>query len=98
MRADRSAASGRLAGEANSSADSFVVKYSVTGSGMTLTPKMQRQPTPSRNTPPSSGPITNAVPVHAVQVQLAGACSVRDNGALILANELGTRNAAPAPC
>src|SRR3954470_8569998 len=98
MRADRSSASGRLAGEANSSADSFVVKYSVTASGMTLTPKIQRQPTASTNTPPSSGPITNAVPVHAVQVPIARACSVPENRALIIASELGTRNAAPTPC
>jgi hypothetical protein len=65
IRADRSAA--------NSSADSRVVRYSVTASGTMLTPKIQRQPTASTNTPPSSGPITKAVPVHAVHVPIARA-------------------------
>ena len=76
----------------------MVVRYSVTASGTMLTPKIHRQPTASTNTPPSSGPITNAVPVHAVHVPMARACAAPENRALIIASELGTRNAAPTPC
>ncbi len=70
----------------------------MTASGTMLTPKIHRQPTASTNTPPSSGPITNAVPVHAVHVPMARDCSAPENRALIIASELGTRNAAPTPC
>jgi hypothetical protein len=63
-----------------------------------FTPKIQRQFSASTSTPPSSGPMTNAVPVHAVQVPTARAWSTPENRALIIASELGTRNAAPTPC
>ena len=70
----------------------------MTASGTMLTPKIHRQPTASTNTPPSSGPITNAVPVHAVHVPIARACAAPEKCELIIASELGTRNAAPTPC
>ncbi len=38
-------------------------------SGSRLTPKIQRQLNASTNTPPSGGPITKAVPVHAVHAE-----------------------------
>ena len=63
-----------------------------------LTAKIHRQPTASTSTPPSSGPITKAVPVHAVHVPMARDCAAPENRALIIARELGTRNAAPMPC
>src|SRR5258708_23062517 len=90
MRADRFAT--------NSPAGSLVVRESVTASGTTLTAKIHRHPTASTSTPPSSGPITNAVPVHAVHVPIARDCAAPENRALIIASELGTRNAAPPPC
>ena len=98
MRAVPSESDRRLADAPNSSAGSFVVRYSVTASGTMLTPKIHRQPTASTRTPPSSGPITNAVPVHAVHVPIARDCAAPENRALIIASELGTRNAAPTPC
>jgi hypothetical protein len=82
----------------NSARESLVVKYSVTASGATFTPKIHRQFNASTRTPPSSGPMTKAVPVQAVQVPIALACVAPENRALIIANELGTRNAAPTPC
>ena len=63
-----------------------------------LTPKIHRQFSASTRIPPSSGPITKAVPVQAVQVPIALACWAPENRALIIASELGTRNAAPTPC
>ena len=63
-----------------------------------LTPKIHRQFSASTNTPPSTGPTTKAVPVHAVQVPIARAWAVPVKRALIIASELGTRNAAPTPC
>ena len=83
---------------ANSSAGSLVVRYSVIASGTMLTPKIHRQFSASTNTPPSSGPITKAVPVQAVQVPMARAWAAPEKRALIIASELGTRNAAPTPC
>ncbi len=80
------------------STDSRVVRNSVTASGTRFTPKIHRQFSASTSTPPSSGPITNAVPVHAVQVPMARACAAPENRELISARELGTRNAAPTPC
>ena len=67
-------------------------------SGTMFTPKIHRQFSASTSTPPSSGPTTKAVPVHAVQVPMARACAAPVNRALSIASELGTRNAAPAPC
>ena len=71
---------------------------SVMASGTMFTPKIHRQFSASTRTPPSSGPMTNAVPVQAVQVPMARACAAPENRALIIASELGTRNAAPTPC
>ena len=76
----------------------FVVRYSVTASGTMLMPNTHRQLRASTSTPPSGGPTTNAVPVHAVHVPIARACAAPVNRALIIASELGTRKAAPTPC
>jgi hypothetical protein len=81
-----------------SSGSSFVLRYSVTASGTMLMPKTQRQSSESTSSPPSGGPTTNAVPVHAVHVPIARACAAPVNRALIIASELGTRKAAPMPC
>ncbi len=67
-------------------------------SGTMLTPKIHRQFSASTNTPPSSGPTTKAVPVQAVQVPIARAWAAPEKRALIIASELGTKNAAPTPC
>lgn len=42
--------------------------------------------------------MRNAVPVHAVQVPMAAAWRRPVKRVLIMASELGTRNAAPTPC
>ena len=67
-------------------------------SGTMFTPKTHRQFNASTRTPPKSGPMTNAVPVQAVQVPMARAWAAPEKWALIIASELGTRNAAPTPC
>ncbi len=82
----------------NSSCESLVVRYSVMANGAMLTPKIHRQPSVSTRTPPSSGPMTKAVPVQAVQVPIALPCRAPENRELIIASELGTRKAAPTPC
>lgn len=74
------------------------MRYNVTASGTRFTPKIHRQFNASTRTPPSTGPMTNAVPVHAVQVPIARAWAAPENRALIMVSELGTRNAAPTPC
>lgn len=74
------------------------VRTRVTASGTRLTANTQRQPKPSTSNPPSSGPITKAVPVHAVQIPMARDCAGPTNLAFSIASELGTRKAAPTPC
>jgi len=49
-------------------------------------------------TPPASGPITAAIPLHAVQLPIAGPRSWGENAPMMIASELGTSNAAAAPC
>ena len=75
-----------------------VVRYSVTASGTTLIPNTHRQLSASTSSPPSGGPTTNAVPVHAVHVPIARGLPRAGEPGLIIASELGTRNAAPTPC
>ena len=51
----------------------------------------------SIRTPPPSGPITIAMPVHAVQVPIAGARSSSSNVFVIIASVLGTSSAPATP-
>ena len=65
--------------------------------GMTLMANTSLQLMYSTSTPPSSGPATKAVPVQAVHVPMAFALPGPLKMEVIMANELGTRSAAPAP-
>ena len=60
--------------------------------------KIQRQETNSISAPPPSGPITNAIPVHAVHEPIAAPRSSPGNVAVISARLEGTSSAPAMPC
>ncbi len=64
----------------------------------TLSANTQRHETWSTITPPASGPMTAAIPLHAVQVPIAGPRSRAENALMMIASELGVSNAAATPC
>ena len=64
----------------------------------TLTRKIQRQDACSTSQPPPSGPITNAMPVHAVHAPIAAPRSSPLKVVAITARPAGVRIAPVAPC
>ena len=70
----------------------------MTATGIGLIRKIQRHDATCTSTPPPSGPITVATPVHAVQVPIAAARSPSPNVSMISASELGTSSAPATPC
>ncbi|CPU67391.1 Uncharacterised protein [Mycobacteroides abscessus] len=71
--------------------------HSVTATGSTLIQKTQRHEIASMRMPPSSGPTSDAVLVHAVQEPIARACRSPSNVEMIMASELGTSRAPATP-
>ena len=72
---------------------------SVTTTNGTLTAKIQRQEAMSTIQPPASGPITAAIPPHAVHVPIAAPRSrSSSNVVVITASEAGVSSALAAPC
>ena len=63
-----------------------------------LTPKMKRQETVSRISPPASGPITVEIPDHAVHVPIALPRSRSEKVAVMIPSVAGTRSAPVTPC
>ena len=70
---------------------------SVAATNGTLTRKTQRHDAWVTIQPPASGPITNAIPVHAVHVPTAAPRSSPSNVAVITARPAGVRTAPAAP-
>src|SRR5207253_5827986 len=60
--------------------------------------KMERQDATETSQPPTSGPITNEIPVHAVQVPIAAPRSSPAKFAVIVASAAGVRSAPETPC
>ena len=60
--------------------------------------KTQRQEACVTSQPPTSGPITNAMPVQAVQVPIAAPRSSPLNVAVITASPAGVSSAPATPC
>ena len=65
--------------------------------GTTLTRNTQRHEATVTSAPPPSGPITVAIPVHAVHVPIAIARSCSANVSMISASVLGTSSAPATP-
>ncbi|OUE16126.1 hypothetical protein CMMCA002_08215 [Clavibacter michiganensis subsp. michiganensis] len=65
--------------------------------GSTLIPNTSRQSSASTSTPPSTGPTSMAVPVHAVHEPMARACAGPRKACAMRASELGTSSAPAAP-
>ncbi len=63
-----------------------------------LTAKIARQEIESTISPPPAGPITVAIPVHAVQMPTALPRSSPSKVAATIASEPGTRSAPAIPC
>ena len=63
-----------------------------------LTPKMKRQETVSRISPPASGPITVEIPDHAVHVPIALPRSRSEKVAVMIPSVAGTSSAPVTPC
>ena len=64
----------------------------------TLMAKIQRQSAASTSQPPASGPITNEIPDHAVQLPIAAPRSSGGKVETITANALGVSSAPNIPC
>ncbi len=60
--------------------------------------KIQRQETVSSSSPPTSGPTTVAMPLHAVQLPIAAERSDSEKTPTITASALGTSSAPATPC
>ena len=60
--------------------------------------KIARQDSASTSQPPTSGPITNAMPLHAVQEPIAAPRTSRGNAATMSASDPGVSSAPNAPC
>ena len=71
---------------------------SVASTNGTLMAKIQRQDALSTSRPPPSGPITIAMPAHAVHVPIAAPRSSAGNVALMTDSEEGTSTAPAIPC
>ena len=69
-----------------------------TAIGTTLIQNAARHERRSTSTPPNSGPIRNALVVHAVHRPIARPCSDLGNVAMMSASELGTSRAPAPPC
>ena len=74
------------------------ISTSTTAMGRRLIQNAARQETRSTSMPPKSGPIRNALVVHAVHRPIARPCSDFGNVATMSASELGTSSAPAAPC
>ena len=64
----------------------------------TLIAKIARHDATSTSRPPTSGPMTNAIPLHAVQEPIAAPRSSRGNAATMSASDPGVSSAPNAPC
>ena len=71
---------------------------SVRSTNGTLMAKIQRQDAVSTSQPPTSGPITIAMPDHAVQEPIAAPRSSAANVEMITASALGVSSAPKTPC
>ena len=71
---------------------------SVTRTKGTLMAKIARHDATSTSHPPTSGPMTNAIPLHAVQEPIAAPRSSRGNAATMSASDPGVSSAPNAPC
>ena len=76
----------------------FAVSTSTTITNGTLIRKIQRQDAPSISAPPTSGPTTVEMPVHAVHDPIAAPRSDSGKVAMMIASVLGTSSAPNAPC
>ena len=76
----------------------YATSAAVTIANGTLTRNTQRQPAFVTSQPPTSGPITNAIPVHAVHDPIAAPRASPLNVAAITASPAGVRTAPSAPC
>ena len=63
-----------------------------------MIPKIQRHEAWSTSSPPPSGPITIAIPPHAVHVPIAAPRSSSGKTAVMIASEDGTSSAPAIPC
>jgi hypothetical protein len=75
-----------------------VASASVTNTNGTLTAKIARQETRSTSCPPMSGPMMNAIPLHAVQEPIAAPRSPWSNAETSSASDPGVSSAPNAPC
>ena len=71
---------------------------SVATTNGTLIPKIQRHDALSTSRPPPSGPITIAMPAHAVHDPIAAPRSSAGNVEVMTASEAGTSSAPATPC
>lgn len=71
---------------------------SVTTISGTLIQKIARQESASTSAPPPAGPITVAIPLHAVQVPIALPRSAPSKVAARIASDPGTSSAPASPC